>query len=199
MADGDRPALDGQVQAAAEEAVRDLITFTGDDPDREGLRDTPRRVTKAYREFFAGYDEDPASLLERTFSETAQYDEIVLLRDIEFVSFCEHHMLPVIGKAHVAYLPGKRVVGISKLARLVDVFARRLQIQERMTAEIARTLNDVLQPQGVAVIIEAEHSCMRLRGVKKQGASMTTSHMLGVFRENATSRAELLTLLGHQR
>jgi len=180
----------------AEEAVRRLIGLIGDDPDREGLVDTPSRVVRAYKEMFAGYALDPEEILSRTFEETADYDEIVLLKGIEFTSFCEHHMLPVIGRAHVAYLPRNRVVGISKLARVVDVFAKRLQIQERMTSEIADTIDRVLNPHGVAVIIEAEHSCMRLRGVRKSQATMTTSRMLGIFRENASSRRELLGLLG---
>jgi GTP cyclohydrolase IA len=183
-------------RAEAEGAVRTLLRWAGDDPDREGLHDTPARVVRAYEEWFCGYGQDPAELLRRTFEETAGYDEIVLLRDVSFVSCCEHHMAPVIGRAHVAYLPGTRVVGISKLARVVDAYARRLQIQERLTAQIADTINDVLQPRAVGVIIEAEHQCMTTRGVHKHGVKMTTSRMLGAFRTNPDTRRELLSLIG---
>ena len=182
--------------AEAERAVRTLIAWAGDDAAREGLRDTPARVVRSYREMFRGYAEDPRALLERTFEEVADYDEIVLLRDIRVESHCEHHMLPIIGRAHVAYLPDRRVVGISKLARVVDAYARRLQIQEKMTAEIARTIHDVLQPRGTAVVIDAAHQCMTLRGVHKPGVSLVTSHMLGAFRENASTRRELMALIG---
>jgi GTP cyclohydrolase I len=188
--DSNRPS-----QEEAEEAVRTLLRWAGEDPAREGLHDTPRRVVRSYNEFFQGYADDPAAMLTRTFSEVDDYDEIVLLRDIRFESHCEHHMVPIIGRAHVAYLPRRRVVGISKLARVVDVYARRLQIQERMTAQIANTINDVLQPHGVAVILEAGHQCMTTRGVHRPGVSMVTSRMLGVFRDNAVTRQELLSML----
>jgi GTP cyclohydrolase I len=179
----------------AEDAVRTLIRWAGEDPTREGLLDTPKRVVKSYREFFAGYDIDPCEILSRTFEEVEGYDEMVVLRDIEFESHCEHHMVPFTGKAHVAYLPTNKVVGISKLARLVDAYARRLQIQEKMTAQIATALNDVLQPKGVAVVIEAVHQCMTSRGVHKRGSVMQTSHMLGRFREDARTRQEFFSLL----
>jgi GTP cyclohydrolase I len=180
----------------AEEAVRTLIRWAGDDPAREGLLGTPDRIVRSYREFFSGYDEDPIALLQRTFEETNGYDEIVALRDIRFESHCEHHIAPIIGKVHIAYLPDKRVVGISKLARLVDVFAKRLQIQEKMTAQIANTLDDVLQPKGVAVVIEAAHQCMTTRGVHKPGVTMVTSRMLGAFRDDPLSRREVLAMIG---
>src|SRR5579875_2038631 len=163
-------------RSEAEEAVRVLLRWAGDDPAREGLRETPARVIRAYEEFFAGYAEDPAAILERTFEETDGYDEIILLRDIRVESYCEHHMVPIVGRAHVAYLPDKRVVGISKLARLVDAYAKRLQIQEKMTAQIANTLQSVLRPKGVAVVIEAGHECMTTRGIHKAGVTMVTSH-----------------------
>ncbi len=180
----------------AESAIRTLIRWAGDDPTREGLRDTPSRVARSYLEFFRGYDEDPVSLLERTFEEVEGYDEIVLLRDIRLESHCEHHMVPIIGRAHVAYLPHRRVVGISKLARVVDAYAHRLQIQEKLTAQIANTINDVLAPRGTAVIIEAAHECMTTRGVHKPGVSMVTSRMLGAFRDDPTTRRELLAMVG---
>lgn len=179
----------------AEAAVRTLILWAGDDPAREGLLATPDRVVRSYEEFFAGYHIDPVSLLETTFDETEGYDEIVLLRDIRLESYCEHHMVPIIGRAHVAYLPHRRVVGISKLARVVEAFGKRLQIQEKLTAQIANTINDVLQPRGVAVIIEAEHQCMSTRGVHKSGVSMVTSRMLGAFREDSSTRRELLAMI----
>ena len=179
----------------AEEAVRTLLRWAGEDPSREGLHDTPPRVVRSYEEFFQGYATDPVALLSRTFAEVDDYDEIVLLRDIRFESHCEHHMVPIIGRAHVAYLPRRRVVGISKLARVVDVYARRLQIQERLTAQIANTINDVLQPHGVAVILEAGHQCMTTRGVHRPGVSMVTSRMLGVFRDNFGTRQELMAML----
>ena len=182
-------------QTEAEQAVRTLLRWAGDDPTREGLLDTPARVARAYTDFFSGYEIDPASLLRRTFSEVEGYDEIVLLRDIRFESHCEHHLAPIIGRAHVAYLPRQRVVGISKLARVVDAYARRLQIQERMTAQIANTINDVLEPHGVAIIIESAHECMTTRGVHKPGVSMVTSSMLGVFRNNSDTRRELMAML----
>ncbi len=182
-------------QAEAEAAVRTLIRWAGDDPDREGVLDTPGRVARSYRELFAGYETDPRSYLERTFEEVGGYDELIVLKDIRFVSFCEHHMLPVVGRAHVGYLPTDRVVGISKLARVVHGFARRLQIQEKMTSEIARAIQEVLRPQGVGVVVEAEHSCMTLRGVNTAGSSLTTSHLSGVIRDDARTREEFLRLV----
>ena len=179
----------------AEEAVRTLIRWAGDNPDREGLVGTPNRVARAYTEFFAGYDEDPVEMLQRTFEETDGYDEMVLLKDIRLESHCEHHMVPIIGKAHIAYLPGERVVGISKLARVMEIYAKRLQIQEKLTAQVANTLFEVLQPRGVAVVIEAAHQCMTTRGVKKSGVTMVTSRLLGDFRENAELRNEFLMMI----
>jgi GTP cyclohydrolase I len=180
----------------AESAVRTLLLWAGDDPNREGLLGTPDRVVRSYDEFFAGYRVDPVALLKRTFEETDGYDEIVLLRDIRLESYCEHHMVPIIGRAHVAYLPHRRVVGISKLARVVDAYAKRLQIQEKLTAQIANTINEVLQPRGVAVIIEAQHQCMTTRGIHKTGVSMVTSRMLGAFRDDASTRREFLSMVG---
>ena len=180
----------------AAEAVRILLRWAGDDPTREGLEGTPERVVRAYEEFFAGYAVDPVALLERTFEETDGYDEIVLLRDIRLESYCEHHMVPIIGRAHVAYLPHRRVVGISKLARVVDAYARRLQIQEKLTAQIANTIQQVLEPRGVAVVVEAAHQCMTTRGIHKPGVTMVTSRMLGAFRHNASTRRELLAMIG---
>lgn len=182
-------------KAEAEEAVRTLIRWAGDDPDREGLLGTPDRVVRAYEEFFAGYEQDPVDILKRTFEETDGYDEIVLLKDIRLESHCEHHMVPILGKVHVAYLPDRRVVGISKLARIVEVYAKRLQIQEKLTAQIANTINEVLQPRGVAVVIEAAHQCMTTRGVRNPGVTMVTSRMLGVFRDDPTTRKEFLGLI----
>jgi GTP cyclohydrolase IA len=179
----------------AEAAVRLLLRWAGDDPDREGLLGTPDRVVRAFEEHFVGYHEDPVALLQRTFEETDGYDEMVVLKDIRFESHCEHHMEPIIGRAHIAYLPSNRVVGISKLARLVEVFAKRLTIQEKMTSQIANTLEEVLQPKGVAVVIDASHQCMTTRGVHKPGVSMQTSRMLGAFRENPTTRREFLAML----
>ncbi|WP_163650082.1 GTP cyclohydrolase I FolE [Modicisalibacter sp. 'Wilcox'] len=179
----------------AENAVRTLIRWAGDDPEREGLVDTPARVVRAYEEFFAGYTSDPVGVLERTFSEVEGYDEMIVMNDIRFESHCEHHMAPIIGKAHIGYIPDRRVVGISKLARLVDIYAKRLQIQEKMTVQIADTLHDVLQPQGVAVVIEASHQCMTTRGIHKPGASLVTSRMLGTFRKNPATRREFLRIL----
>lgn len=181
----------------AEEAVRTLIRWAGDDPGREGLIQTPARVARAYREFFSGYGSDPIQILATTFSEVDGYDEMVVLKDIRFESYCEHHMVPIIGRAHVAYLPDHHVVGISKLARLVDVYAKRLQIQEKMTVQIADALNTVLQPKGVAVILEAAHQCMSTRGVHKPGASLVTSRMLGAFRDDPATRREFLSIVGH--
>lgn len=181
-------------QAEAEEAIRTLIRWAGDDPTREGLLETPARVAKSYAELFAGYDSNPRDYLERTFEEVGGYDELVVLRDIPVVSFCEHHMLPILGHAHVGYLPTNRVVGISKLARVVHGFARRLQIQEKLTAEIAHAIDEILKPKGVGVVIEAEHSCMSLRGVNTTGSHMITSHLTGAIRDDARTRQEFLRL-----
>ena len=180
----------------AEAAVRTLIQWAGDDPDREGLHATPARVVRAYEEWFSGYNDDPSEYLKRTFEEHGGYDEVVVLRDIRFESHCEHHLAPIIGRVHIGYLPRNRVVGISKLARLVEVFARRLQIQEKMTAEIASCLDAVLKPHGVAVVTEATHQCMTTRGVHKPGVTMVTSRMLGVFRDHAETRQEFLSAIG---
>ena len=192
VASTDRPTRE-----EAEAAIRTLLRWAGDDPTREGLVDTPARVARAYEEFFAGYAVDPVALLERTFEETDGYDEIVLLRDIRLESHCEHHMVPIIGRAHVAYLPHRRVVGISKLARVVDAYARRLQIQEKLTAQIANTIQQVLEPRGVAVVLEAAHQCMTTRGVHKPGVTMVTSRMLGAFRDDPTTRREVLAMIGN--
>lgn len=183
-------------QTDAEAAVRTLIHWAGDDPDREGLRETPARVARAFREYFRGYDEDPVAYLQRIFEEVNGYDEVVLLRDIPFVSHCEHHIAPIIGKAHVAYLPGHKVVGISKLVRVVHAYARRLQVQERLTAQIGDCITDVLEPLGVAVVIEATHGCMTCRGVETPEVIMTTSRMTGIFREDDKARREVLALMG---
>ncbi len=180
----------------AEEAVRTLLRWAGDDPSREGLRDTPARVAEAYRDWFSGYAVDPTAYLRRTFEEVEGYDEMIVLRDIEFESHCEHHMAPIIGKAHVGYLPTDKVVGISKLARVVEAYARRFQVQEKLTAQIARCIEDVLRPRGVGVVIEAVHQCMTTRGVHKRGVSMVTSQMLGSFRADARTRSEFLRLVG---
>jgi len=179
----------------AEKAVETLLRWAGDDPQREGLLDTPKRVVKAFEDFFSGYDTDPEELLSRTFEEVEGYDEMVVLRDIRLESHCEHHLAPFIGRAHIAYLPNKRVVGISKLARLVDAYSKRLQIQEKLTAQIANTLNDVLQPKGVAVVVEAQHQCMTTRGVHKPGVTMQTSRMLGLFRQDPRTRQEFFSLI----
>ena len=181
---------------AAERAVRTLLAWAGEDPQREGLRDTPQRVVDAYRDWFSGYQSDPAAYLRRTFEEVGGYDEMIVLRDISFESHCEHHMAPIIGRVHIGYLPRNRVVGISKLARLVEVYAKRLQIQEKMTAEIATCLDEVLKPHGVAVVTEATHQCMTTRGIHKTGVSMVTSRMLGVFRDHAETRQEFLAAIG---
>jgi GTP cyclohydrolase I len=182
----------------AEAAVRTLLAWAGEDTAREGLLDTPARVVRSYEEFFRGYAEDPVALLARTFEEIEGYDEMVVLRDIRVESHCEHHMVPIIGRAHVAYLPGTRVVGISKLARVVDAYAHRFQIQEKLTAQIANTINDVLQPRGVAVMIEAGHQCMSTRGVHKPGSSMITSRMLGAFRDDPSTRKEFLSIISQR-
>ena len=193
-----QPSARRPTEQEAEEAVRVLLRWAGDDPNREGLLDTPGRVARSFNEFFAGYNDDPVAILERTFEETDGYDEIVLLRDIRVESHCEHHMRPIIGRAHVAYLPGTRVVGISKLARVVDAYAKRLQIQEKMTAQIANTIQDVLQPRGVAVVIEAAHECMTTRGVHKTGVTMVTSRLLGAFRDDPSTRRELMAMIGNR-
>ena len=179
----------------AEAAIRTLLAWAGDDPTREGLLDTPKRVVTAYGDWFSGYSDDPAEYLKRTFEEVEGYDEMIVLRDIEFESHCEHHMAPIIGKAHVGYLPDGKVVGISKLARVVETYARRLQVQEKLTAQIAQVILDVLQPRGVGVVVEASHECMTTRGVHKRGVSMITSKMLGSFREDARTRAEFLQFI----
>jgi GTP cyclohydrolase I len=197
IAEEDRP--ENWLMPSADEvesAIRTLLRWAGDDPDRSGLRGTPARVSRAYKEWFGGYDQDPAGILRTTFDETSGYDEIILLKDVEFVSHCEHHLAPIVGKAHVAYLPERRVVGISKLARVVDVFARRLQIQERMTAQIADTIQQVLEPRGVAIVIEAVHHCMVMRGVNKPGSTMVTSRLTGVFKDDPSVKRELLALVG---
>ncbi len=193
--DGAAPAASRPSQAEAEEAVTVLLRWAGDDPAREGLAGTPERVVRSYQDFYRGYDVDPVALLQRTFEEVEGYDELVLLRDIRFESHCEHHMAPIIGRAHVGYLPRSRVVGISKLARIVDAYARRLQIQEKMTVQIARAIDEVLQPKGVAVVIEASHQCMTTRGVHKPGTSLVTSRMLGLFRTDPRTRREFLSLI----
>ncbi|MBM3483703.1 MAG: GTP cyclohydrolase I FolE [Alphaproteobacteria bacterium] len=186
-------------QSEAEAAVRTLIEWAGDDPDREGLKGTPERVVRAYKEFFAGYGENPVALLATTFEETAAYDEMIVLRDIRLESHCEHHIVPILGKAHIGYLPSGRVVGISKLARLVEVFAKRMQIQEALTSQIADTVQDVLKPRGVGVVIEAAHHCMTTRGIRKPGVSMLTSRMLGSFRDDPATRREFLAMIGSPR
>ncbi len=179
----------------AEEAVRTLLRWAGDDPAREGLLGTPDRVVRAYDDYFAGYGQDPEEVLRRTFEEVEGYDEMIVLRDIRFESFCEHHLAPIIGRAHVAYLPRHRVVGISKLARVIDIYARRLQIQEKMTAQVANAIQEVLNPAGVAVVIKAEHHCMTTRGVHKAGVEMVTSRMLGCFRDDDITRREFLAMI----
>ena len=187
----DRPSRE-----AAEEAIRTLIRWAGDDPGREGLLETPARVVRAFSDWYSGYGQDPAEYLRRTFEEVGGYDEIVVLKGIPFESHCEHHMAPIIGEVHVGYLPSSRVVGISKLARLVDAYSRRLQIQERLTAQIADTIQDVLQPKGVAVVVESTHECMTTRGVHKRGVTMVTSRMLGAFRRNPATRREFFAAIG---
>ena len=192
--DQPQPAPRRRTQAEAEAAVRVLIEWAGDDPEREGLRDTPARVARSYRELFAGYDTDPREYLRRTFQEVGGYDELIVLRDIRFYSYCEHHMLPVIGRAHVGYLPTDRVVGISKLARVVRGYARRLQIQEKMTADIASAIQDVLRPRGVGGTVDAGHSCMTMRAVNATNSSLVTSTLLGVIRDDHRTRQEFLNL-----
>jgi GTP cyclohydrolase I len=181
----------------AEAAVRTLLRWAGDDPTREGLRDTPARVARAYEDWFSGYADDPVTFLQRTFEEVEGYDEMVVLRDIRFESHCEHHLAPIIGRAHVGYLPDRKVVGISKLARVVDAYARRLQVQEKMSAQIANCIQHILEPKGVAVVIEAAHQCMTTRGVHKTGVTMVTSMMLGAFREDSRTRREFLAMIHH--
>jgi len=198
-ADDTTSAIIRPSRAEAESAVRTLLLWAGDDPDREGLIDTPSRVARAYEEFFAGYGHDPVEMLARSFEETDGYDEMVVLRDIRLESHCEHHMVPIIGKAHIAYLPNGRVVGISKLARVIETYAKRLQIQEKLTAQIANTIESVLKPKGVAVVIEAAHQCMTTRGVHKPGVSMVTSRMLGEFRTNDATRREFLSIIAGTR
>jgi GTP cyclohydrolase I len=186
----DRPS-----RSEVEAAVRTMLRWTGENPDRDGLRDTPKRVTKAFEEYFRGYNEDPVDILSTTFEETEGYDEMIVLRGIRFESHCEHHMAPIIGRAWVAYIPNGRVVGISKLARVVEVYAKRLQIQEKMTAQIANAINEVLQPQGVGVVLKAEHFCMTARGIMKPGTDLVTSRMLGCFRDNPVTRQEFLSII----
>lgn len=184
-----------RTQEEAEAAVRVLLEWAGDDPSREGLLETPKRVAKAYRELFAGYEQDPRDYLSKTFEQVGGYDSMVVLKDIKVMSFCEHHMLPFLGRAHVGYLPTDRVVGISKLSRVVNAFSRRLQIQEKLTAEIAEAINDILRPQGVGVMIEAEHQCMTMRGVKEPGSKLVTSRLMGVIRDDPRTREEFLKLV----
>ena len=183
----------------AEAAVRTLLTYIGENPDREGLADTPKRVIKSYDEFFGGYTQDPEEILARTFEETDGYDEMIVLDGVEFTSHCEHHMVPIVGTAYIGYLPGARVVGVSKLARVLEIYAKRLQIQERLTAQVANAINDVLDPRGVAVVLRSQHQCMASRGVRQSGAMMTTSRMLGVFRESRDVRQDFETLAGLNR
>ena len=189
------PEIIRPTREKAEDAVRTLLAWAGDDPSREGLLDTPQRVAKAFEEWFGGYAEDPEEYLKRTFEEVEGYDEMVVLKDIRFESYCEHHMVPIIGLAHIAYLPNSRVVGISKLARVLDAYAKRLQIQEKMTAQIAKAIDEVLEPKGVAVVLEAAHQCMTTRGVHKPGVNMVTSHMLGAFRQDEATRKEFLSII----
>ena len=191
-ANGARPSRE-----QAEQAIETLLRWAGDDPTREGLRDTPARVARAYEDWFSGYAEDPEEYMKRTFKEVDGYDEMIVLRDIRFESHCEHHMAPIIGKAHVGYLPSNKVVGISKLARVVESYARRLQVQEKMNAQIANTIQKILEPKGVAVVIEAQHQCMTTRGVHKTGVTMVTSTMLGAFRQDPLTRREFLTIIGN--
>ncbi len=189
----------GISDAEVEEAFRTVLKWIGEDPDRDGLRETPNRVRRAFREYFAGYDEDPAQVLRKTFSEVDGYDEMIVLRGVTFESHCEHHVAPIVGRAWVGYIPDKRVVGISKLARVVEIFSKRLQIQERLTAQIANTIEEVLKPHGVAVVVKAAHHCMISRGIHKRGADLVTSRMLGVFRDNPLTRAEFLALVNAEK
>jgi GTP cyclohydrolase I len=189
--------LERPTRDEAEEAIRTLLKWAGDDPAREGLAETPQRVARAFEDWFSGYNDDPVEYLKRTFEEVEGYDEVILLRDIRFESHCEHHLAPIIGRAHVGYLPNNKVVGISKLARVVDAYARRLQVQEKMTMQIANCIQSVLEPRGVAVVIEATHQCMTTRGVHKHGVSMVTSSLLGAFRKDPMTRREFLTIIGN--
>jgi GTP cyclohydrolase I len=191
----EKPHADRPTQAQAEDAVRTLLRWIGEDESREGLLDTPARVAKAYQEMFSGYDKDPAEELGRTFEEVAGYDDMVLVKDISFHSHCEHHMVPIIGRAHVAYLPDRKVVGLSKIARVVDIFAQRLQTQEALTAQIAGVVQDVLNPRGVAVMIEAEHMCMAMRGIRKQGSTTLTSTFTGAFRDHPEEQVRFITMI----
>jgi len=191
----DTPTNQKPSRAEAEEAVKTLISWAGDNPEREGLIETPKRVVKSYEEFYAGYDQDPESILSKVFEEVEGYDEMIIVKDIRLESHCEHHMVPILGKAHVAYIPDQRVVGISKLARVVDLYAKRLQTQETMTAQIADTIDRVLKPKGVAIVIDAAHQCMSSRGVHKTETSTVTSRMLGAFRDNPKSRMEFMNLI----
>jgi GTP cyclohydrolase I len=191
------PNLERPSRDEAEEAIRTLLRWAGDDPSREGLRDTPERVARAYEDWFSGYNEDPEEYLARTFEEVEGYDDMIVLRDIRFESHCEHHMAPIIGRVHVGYLPTSKVVGISKLARVVEAFSRRFQVQEKMNAQIARCIQNVLEPKGVGVVIHGEHQCMTTRGVHKPGVSMVTSSMLGEFRKNPLTRREFLSVIGN--
>ncbi|NKC33712.1 GTP cyclohydrolase I FolE [Falsiroseomonas selenitidurans] len=199
LAAAQREALTRPTREEAEAAVRTLLLWAGDDPTREGLVDTPARVARAYEEFFAGYETDPVELLARSFEETDGYDEMVVLRDIRLETHCEHHMVPIIGRAHIGYIPDGRVVGISKLARVLETYAKRLQIQEKLTAQVANTIEQVLKPKGVAVVIEAQHQCMTTRGIHKPGVSMVTSRMLGAFRDDASTRREFMAMIGAPR
>jgi len=195
--DAPEPATARPTREDAEHAVRTLLRWAGDDPDREGLLDTPKRVARAYEDWFSGYFENPVEILQRTFEEVDGYDEMVVLRDVRVESHCEHHVAPIIGRAHVAYMPSTRVVGISKLARVVEIYAKRLQIQEKLTAQIANCINEVLEPRGVAVVVEAEHQCMTTRGIQKPGVTMVTSRMLGSFRKNEGTRREVLAFISN--
>ncbi len=197
MAEDNPRKIDAPQRSEAEDAVRTLLRWAGDDPHREGLIDTPARVARAFEQWFAGYREDPLEFLERTFEEVEGYDEMVVLRDIRMESYCEHHLAPILGKIHIGYMPEKRVVGISKLARVADAYAKRLQIQEKLTAQIANCIEEVLQPKGVAVVIEAEHQCMTTRGVHKPGVTMVTSRMTGAFRQGSDTRREFLSFIGN--
>jgi len=196
LSDTKKPARPSQKEA--EQAIETLLRYAGDDPSREGLADTPRRVARAYRDWFSGYAQDPVEFLQRTFEEVEGYDELIVLRDITFESHCEHHMAPIIGVAHVGYLPDRKVVGISKLARVVEAFARRLQVQEKLTAQVANCIEEVLKPKGVGVVIDASHQCMTTRGIHKSGVSMVTSQMLGLFRKDARTRSEFLQMINQR-
>ncbi|MBN9023435.1 MAG: GTP cyclohydrolase I FolE [Rhizobiales bacterium] len=199
LVDAGQGAMRRPSREEAEQAVRTLIAWAGDDPDRDGLRDTPKRVAKVYEEFYAGYRDSAAEALERTFEDLGDYDDIVILRDIPFTSHCEHHMVPILGRAHVAYYPGEKVVGLSKLGRVVDIFARRLQTQERLTSQVVRAIDETLKPRGIAILVEAEHLCMTLRGAHKHGASTVTTQFTGVFRDDPAEQQRFLALVGRSR